>query len=205
MLKREEHAVEVGNAKSVSSTCKDKSAKEGKGSVETLCNNEIKKKIEDKEVVEPTNKQLCKYNNGIERETCNNVPRGPQKAAVKPSVTKQRKESENCVYLDETDGKKSKANGQQGNAVSKIREQGARPKGQRAMEPSGAGQKTCKENHGDGNKISSSADKSVVQIQKGCSGASGRTSNTATAKRTSQIYSKVTFSFLSPHVVFKSS
>ena len=205
LLKREEHVVEVGNEKSVSSTCKDKSAKEGKGSVETLCNNEIKKKIEEKEVVEPTNKQLCKYNNGIERETCNNVLRGPQKAAVKPSVTKQRKESENCVDLDETDGKKSKANGQQGNAVSKIREQGARPKGQRAMEPSGAGQKMCKENHGAGNKISSSADKSVVQIQKGCSGASGRTSNTATEKRTSQIYSKVTFSFLSPQVVFKSS
>ena len=142
MLKREDQSVEVRNGNTVNRVCEDKSTEERKGSAEALCTKEQKKNIEDKELVEPTNQQLCKYNNGIERETFNNVPRGPQKAAVIPCVTKQRKESKNCVDLKETDDRKTKANEQQEKEMSELCEQGARPKEQRATEPPGARQKT---------------------------------------------------------------
>ena len=194
LLKREDQSVEVRNGNTVNRVCEDKSTEERKGSAEVLCTKEKKKNIED---MDPTNQQLCKYNNSIERETSNNVPRGPQKAAVIPCVTKQRKESKNCVDLKETDGRKTKANEQQEKEMSELCEQGARPKEQRATEPPGARQKTREENHGRGNKISSSADKV-------CSGASGRTSIAATTKRTPQIYSNIFFPFLSHQVVFKS-
>ena len=191
-MKSEEHAVEVGNKMIVSNVCEDKSAKSKESSVETLSSEEIKKAIGNNQASEPT-KNLSKCNKDTELKTSSSVPCGPQKVAVRPFVTKQRQESKHFVNLDQTDGRKKGTNKQQENAISKLCEQGTRPKNQRATEPSQPGKKPSPENHEKGDKISSAAVKSVVQIQKGHSGAAYRTSHAATAKTTSQRGSKVLF------------
>ena len=159
-VKSEEHAVEVGNKITVNNICEAESAKNRKGSVETLSSKEM----ENKQVAKPTNKQLSKCNEDNELEASNSVPCGPQKAAVRPFIIKQREESKHCVELDQTDGRKNGTNKQQENAMSKLCEQGTLPEKQRKTRRGTRGSGTRK-NYENGNKISSSADKSVVQIQ----------------------------------------
>ena len=182
-VKSEGRAFEVTGKKTVRDICGNKSPKERNGSVER--DTDMKKEIGNKQMASATNKQLCKYN--IELDASSSVPCGPHKATVRPFVTKQGKESKCCVDLDQTDDRKSGTNKQQENAISKLREQGTRPNEQRATEP---GQKASPKNHESGSKISSSAYKNSVQIQKGYSGTSGRTSNNVTLKTTLQINSE---------------